>query len=291
MVGLFQPKAAAAPLVETFLPCVEGILPAAAPAPTFVSYPGNMPFQHSFFNLNLLYCMKTFSKSLALLLVSFAALLGACRKNAEEVIELLSDSEAAEIIETAVSDRSAGFTLPTVDMAQIVETYLQNCGTPGDTTLTKSASSPAASYSMNCQLNWLVNCSALGVPQDATLDLNGNGNFSTTRWNGTGQSTGNLVMGGLAPGATNYTLNGTYSLNGTITGNLRRIDPSFNCQVVMTLSALTLDKTTYQINGGNGTAVITAQTANGTPQTINATLVFNTNGTVTVTVNGHTHTF
>ncbi len=229
----------------------------------------------------------------ALTLTLCAALFSliACRKNAEEIVALLSESEAAEIAEAAVAERTAGATMPTVDMAEILASVPQTCDVPGDTSFQKSNSAGAASYNYTFNLAWLLDCSDLNVPQSASVDISGLGTFSNNNWTGNEQSTGQLTFTGLAPSATDYVVNGSYTLAGDLTGNLRRVDPTLNVTTEIALSGLTLRKSDYQITGGTGTLLMTATNGQGTSQTVNGTLVFNGNGTVTVTVNGHAHTF
>lgn len=233
------------------------------------------------------------NQTLAALLffVSALACFSSCRKTAEDIIEIISESEAAEIAETAIAERTAGMSMPTVDMAQILETYLENCGVPGDTTLQKSNSGANASYNYTFGLEWLVNCNDLGVPQNAEVGLSGDGTFSTNRWSGDEQASGTLTFTGLNPQATDYIVNGSYTLEGDVTGDLRRVDPTFSCTTTITLVNVTISKSTYKITGGSGAVQITGTNGQGNTRTLTGTLTFNGDGTVTVVVNGHSHTF
>jgi len=213
-----------------------------------------------------------------------------CRKSGEEIIALLSETEAAEILETSVSAKMAGFTMPTVDMAQILENYLNSCNVPGDTSLQKSKTVAGASYNYTFNMDWLVTCSNLGVPQSAAVDIAGNGTFGSPHWSGSDVTVGELVFTGLSPQEPAYIVNGTYELEGDLTGNLRRVDPTLNCVTELNISNLTISKSSYQVTGGSGSAKVIGS-SNGRQQTLNGLLTFNTDGTVTVTVNGHTHNF
>lgn len=226
-------------------------------------------------------------------LLFFAALISfaACRKSGEEIVALLSETEASEIIETSVSARTAGVTEPTVEMAESMENYLNSCNVPGDTTIYKSNSIPAGSYNYTFNLDWLISCSNVGIPQSAAVGIAGNGTFGSAHWSGNNATNGELVFTGLSPQETAYIVNGSYTLNGDLTGNLRRIDPTLTCVTELTLTNMTISKSTYKVTGGAGTAVVKVTSGSGQQQTLNGTLVFNGDGTVTVTVNGHTHSF
>jgi len=220
----------------------------------------------------------------------FASLaLVSCNKDPEEVQALISDSEAAEIVETAVAERSAGATMPTEDMAELLASL--SCGEPGDTTFQHSGTPGPGTYTGTFEIGWLVTCSNLGVPQSATFTLDGNTSFSVTRWAGSGSGSGGLTATGLNPAATAYIFDGTYTTSRTLTGTLRVADPTISTTTVLTLSALTIRKSDKVITGGTGTVQITATTAKGASRTVNGTLVFNGDGTATVTVNGYSHTF
>jgi hypothetical protein len=238
--------------------------------------------------------MKNTRKNHLLILLTFTittvALFTSCKKDPEEIAALLSETEASEIAETAISDRTAGATMPTVDVAKLVESSLGNCGVPGDTSFQKSKSG-TVSYNYKYDLGWVVNCNNLNIPQNATVTIKGNGNFGTARWDGATQGDGNLTFTGLGLSDPNYIANGSYTISGDVTGDFRKVDPTLTCKTEVTLTGLTISKSTYKITGGTGTLKITATDGKGRTETVNGTLVFNADGTVTVTINGHSHTF
>lgn len=223
--------------------------------------------------------------------ISIIAFSSSCRKDPQEIIELITESEAAEIIEDAVADRTSGLTAPTFDAADIVTAYLNACGQPGDTTFSKSKTTGVATYNYVFGMDWLISCTDLGVPQSADINIEGNGNYSSPHWSGVQTTQGGLVFTGLSPQETAYVVNGNYDLDGNLTGTLRKVNPSIDCVISMELTNLLLDKTSQKITGGAGTFTLTASTANGQSKTLIGGLVFNGNNTVTVTVNGYEHTF
>ena len=235
--------------------------------------------------------MKFNQKICSILFLAVLFSFAACRKSGEEIIALLNETEAAEILETSVSAKTAGFTAPTIDMAQIIDTYLNSCNVPGDTTLNKSKVAVGTSYNYTFNMDWLVTCSNLNVPQSAAVGIAGNGTFSSPHWNGSDVTTGELVFTGLSPQETAYIVNGSYELEGDLTGNLRNTDPTLSCSTELQITNMTISKTTYKITGGSGTAKVTGTSSSGQQQTLNGLLTFNADGTVKVTVNGHTHSF
>jgi len=230
-----------------------------------------------------------FNSALFAVLAFVALALVSCKKDPEDIQALISDAESAEIVETAVAERSAGVTVSTEDMAEMLASL--SCGQPGDTSLQHSGSVGPASYSGTFDLGWLVTCSNLGVPQSAAFSLDGATSFTATRWAGSGTGTGDLTATGLNPAATAYIFDGAYTSSRNLTGNLRVVDPTISTTTQITLTALTIRKSDKVITGGTGTVVITATNAQGSSRTLNGTLVFNGDGTATVTVNGYSHTF
>lgn len=238
--------------------------------------------------------MQIFRSKLSILAFAlFAALFtfASCRKDAEEIVALLTDSEAAEIAESAVSERTAGATMPTIDMTEILAAIPQTCDVPGDTSLQRTGGVAGTSYNYSFTLGWLVDCNDFNIPQSASVDVTGAGTFSSAHWSGNDQCTGDLAITGVAPSATDYVVNGSFALTGSMTGSLRHNDPTLTVNTTVNLSNMTVRKSDYVITGGNGTLVITASNAQGNTQTVNGTLVFNGDGTVTVTINGHSHNF
>ena len=215
----------------------------------------------------------------------------ACNKKAEEIQALVSNSEATEILETMITERTAGLTMPTVDMAAILETVENNCGVAGDTTYSLTKTLGAATYNRNFSLNWLINCNQLNIPEDATFKVTGAGTFAGVNWTGETACTGDMAFTGLSGQATEYSASGSYLYTGTLTGDLRRTDPSVTCEADLSLTNLRISKTTNQITAGTGTATLKATATSGETITVTASIVFNGNGSVTVNVNGRERTF
>lgn len=237
--------------------------------------------------------MKSFSNSIfaLVLLVSGTLFTTSCRKNAEEVQALVTDSEAAEILETTISERSAGMTVPTTEMAEIATESSLDCGLTNDTSFQVSKTVGLNSYSRNFNLQWTVNCTQFGVPENALFNVSGSGTFGSANWTGNTTADGALTFTGLSLQQPNYTAYGTYNYAGTLQGDLRRTDPTLSCVATITMDNLTISKATNEITSGSGSATLTVTSASGQTASFTGTVVYNGNGTVTVVVNGHTHTF
>ena len=229
--------------------------------------------------------------ALSLFFVGMLTLTTACKKDPEVVAELLSSSEASEIIESVIAEKAAGLTMPTVDMTEILASVLNSCGQPGDTSYQVNKALGNNTYSRTFNMSWLVNCSNLGLPQNANFTVNGSGSFANLTWTGTTASTGEMTFTGLELSAPAYIGNGSYTYTGEITGDLRRTDPTLTCEITLDLINLTVTKSPSAITDGNGLVELKATAPSGQSITLTGTLVFNNNGTATLTINGHAHTF
>ncbi len=213
-----------------------------------------------------------------------------CQKTREKDDVLVTETEAAEIAETAVAERSAGVAQATTESTEMIASSSQVCGSTHDTTFQASKTMGAVSYNQQSQLHWSIQCTNL-IPQTAQLTLTGNGNFTSNHWDGDNQASGTMTITGLQPQSTTYNASGTYTRTGNLTGDLRNSNPTFNCVTTVTLANLTISKSSQQITAGSGTVTVTASGAGGQSTTLTGTLTFNGDGTATVVINGHTRTF
>lgn len=225
-----------------------------------------------------------------ILLFAIMAIVSACSKE-DATEELLTEKEAAEIVESAVSDRSGGASTTTLAAVEMAELPTAACGISGDTIISKSVTAGPITFSTVNNIAWQTICNQLNIPTGGELTFNGTNSFNSNNWTGNATSEGELLLTGLLPTATVYTLNGNYDYAGTITGNLRRRDPSLNTSVAVELTSVTVSKQTKKITGGAGTVVISVTAQSGQNATLTGSLTFNGDGTATVTINGYSYTF
>jgi hypothetical protein len=226
------------------------------------------------------------------LLSALTLSLVACSKDESNAPEVVSDQEATEIMESAVSSRSGGMDESLDNMMEMSAVAMNGlCGQPEDTTFSFNGSNLYATYNYTNTLSWLLTCSNFGVPQQLGFQINASASFDAARWDGSSTATGDLVVTGLKLLDTAYIVNGTYAHQGNVTGTLRNADPALDAILDVTLFDLTIRKQDRFITGGNGAFILAVTNAAGKTRTVNGTLVFNGDGTATVTVGGYSHTF
>ncbi|MBL7775729.1 MAG: hypothetical protein JNK89_06975, partial [Saprospiraceae bacterium] len=177
------------------------------------------------------------------------------------------------------------------DLATLLSNASLDCNKAADTSFQRNSTAGPVNYQYQVDLGWLVHCNNAGIPQSADLSLTGAGAFAAQHWSGSTQSDGALRCTGLNPQATAYLFNGNYDLEGQLTGQLRNTDPTLDISIALQLTDLSLRKSDRLITGGTGAFTLTATNGRGRTETITGTLVFNGDGTATVTVNGYAHTF
>ncbi|TND08214.1 MAG: hypothetical protein FD123_2469 [Bacteroidetes bacterium] len=228
----------------------------------------------------------------AVLLVT--VVLGGCRRDEEEETPVTTD-DAADVVTYALQDGSGGCAAQTSEAASYASdeglrtTQSIQCGVPFDTTVSFTYSgNVTASYSLQWHL--LLNCDSLNIPQSLNFSSPYNGNYNgplmqssnsgNLSWTITGLGTGNTVP---------YTFNGSFTRTGSHTSKVRN-QSTFSSDLQVTVTSLTVDKTTEHITGGNGSLSLTCQSSTGTSYSFSGTIVFNSNGTATLTINNTNYT-
>lgn len=239
--------------------------------------------------------MKALKISSAMILLLIALASSGCKKTTGTTT---TADDAADAIQASFSTSSGG----TAEDVSSAAKYAMNsgygktdginqlqCGVAFDTTITytySGAGSGTASYTHS----WDILLSCNGV-SPSSLQWTGSyqGSFDAARLSGTNSGTRNFTLTGLQPSAAQYIVNGTTSRNGTNTSKVRN-QYSYTADITSTLTNLTVDKSTYKITGGSCAVTAVLTVSSGSSQTFNGNIVFNGNGTATLTINGNTYT-
>ena len=225
--------------------------------------------------------------AMLLIVTSFSS----CRKEEEEAP--ITTDDAADVVTYAMQKSSGGYASESEEAAAyMTDADLQTttptlqCGIPFDSTVTLnySTSNVTASYTLSWDL--LLSCNNQNVPQSLSFNSPYSGSYSGPLMSSS--NTGNLTwtVTGLGSGSsTPYSFSGTFTRNGSHTSNVRN-KTTFSSDLQVTVTAVTIDKVTQHITGGTGTVSLNCQTSTGKSYTFTGTIVFNSNGTATLTING-----
>ena len=132
--------------------------------------------------------------------------------------------------------------------------------------------------------SYMMACNGLNVPQMVEFEASSVGSYSTSRINSNDVTNTVIAISGLQPSASSLLFSGFFNREGTqsITTNLntRSLSSKFNADLVNVL----IDKSNYSISSGGGTFVLSGLSEN-IPFSFYGTIVFNGNGSVSLTVN------
>lgn len=222
---------------------------------------------------------KNFFFLIPLVLV-FSLLLNACRKDTE-----ISEEDVVESIESALKTNGSE------DMALISTPYKSaGCGFTKDTTVTKSVNGTDFNWSRTANWNWVVNCDSNNAYNNVVFTESGNSSFDGPRIAWTATHGGTFTVSNLLVSEANYVVNGNMTRNANGTISARRRSENYTCTVVHNWTNINVNKDSRSIVSGTGTVNYTGSMA-GNTITRTGTLVYNGNGTATLTMdNGNVFT-
>ncbi len=211
----------------------------------------------------------------------------ACVSDATDLIE---DDDVVELLENALNSKAGGFDAQMTDMLALVENYQNACGQTFDSTYSKTNGlGSLITYGYTYAWAGTVNCDTANAPQTINFSYSSSGNYTAPRMSSSDNGTYSIVVSGLQPSNSNYSLGGTYTRIGTQTTKIRN-EFSFTATLGVGLTDLTVEKTTKDIKSGTGTFTVTGETSGGESITYDGSLTYNDDNTVTVNFNGKDYT-
>jgi len=227
--------------------------------------------------------------------LSFAAVLllaaVACKKSNNTTPTTggnVSNQEAADMVAGSISLNSNGVANVAADAslnASIFVSTHASCGTTKSDSISRQSNPNAPfSYSYKLKYNFTVDCDG-SQPDSLSSNLTYSGSFNGPNMSSSNSGTSNFTVNGLLPGASNFVINGEYKRAGSFSS---KIDTSNhgNSNIDIVIKSLTLAKPSRNIVSGTATISITGDVPRKGSFSYTGTLVFNNNGTATLTLNG-----
>lgn len=237
--------------------------------------------------------MKSLFKLFLLVPLFGMFLLTSCE---EEVIEtpteVITDDEAADLVENSLAIETSGMAEQTETVAAVAPSVAPQsflCGLSYDTTITRIRTTGARTYDYTFTWNWILNCPTNNYPTQLFGTYTMDGVYDTPRMSSDDDATHTYTVDNLNTTDSFYVWNGSYLRNGSQTSKVRN-QHTFTSVINITTTNVHIDKTTRQIISGTGTFTITASLTNGTTKNVTGSFIFNGNGTATISVNGNTYT-
>ena len=265
--------------------------------------------------------LKEIMKSVKLSIVVLL-LLGAvsCKKSTNAVPALtpnVSNSEAADIVASSISLNTNGVTTVSDDATNVANSQSLNLGgsyaefpknaaeknrsvrvfvpknlscgdTKKDSITRQSISGAAIGYSYSSIYSFTLNCKN-NVPDSLNASSAFSGTYSGPIITSVYTGSANMTVSGLQPAATNFTINGNYQR----TGNFKSKKDTTNSgthTVNIVVTNLSVVKAGRTIAGGSATITVTGNVVKKGNWTYTGTIVFNNDGTATLTLNNVVYT-
>lgn len=221
------------------------------------------------------------------LLVAATLLFTACNK---ESLTTMSDDDVSESMSSDFSESSGG-TSTDISASARTAAVLNNsvfCGLTGDSTYVYVG--VGGRYNLTTTWTWIVTCTS-GTPTSIDFTNTGNAAFTGTNLDFTNTFVGNASITDLS-NATEFTAAGTSVRTGTGTIAARKKSKDFAYVTTFNYTNVKIKRSDYTIASGTGTARCVGTVVDGEDFDRTATILFNGDGTYTVTLdNGKTYTF
>jgi hypothetical protein len=237
--------------------------------------------------------MKKIKLSLVTMLLLSAV---ACKKTgnspSSRISGNVSTDEAADMVGASLSVNSNGIANISDDAAlaaNAVVTAHTPCGTTRTDSISRqSHSGSAVSFNYKLKYAFTVNCSN-NQPDSLSASLTYSGSFSGPRLSSTNSGSSIFTVNGLLPTAKDFVINGEFKRSGSFQSKADTSNHGNN-NIDIILKGLTIRKVQRTIAAGSATFSISGDVPHKGSFSFNGTLVFNGDGTATLTINGAVYT-
>lgn len=231
--------------------------------------------------------MTRIKRFLPILVFTMTAFMFTSCDKKDEIVQALTESDAVEIIETAMQSNSGGLTTNLEDMSDQLMTAVSTgllCDSIYMNTISKDHQGIQiqAEYTSDCTHE--MTCNNLNVPQTASATILTTSAYSSPRIQSDDNSTFAAQATGLQPSSLLLNISGYFNQEGTQDINLMG-QKSVSSTLIIDLDFIEVNKQNYHINAGSSTFSLTGTTSNDSFSFV-GDLVFNGDNSATVTING-----
>jgi hypothetical protein len=230
-------------------------------------------------------------KKISFLLVSIAMIFASCDKDDETPQIQISPEEAASLIATSLGADQGGLQGIFADAISVVNEVTDPntggrqiaCGASDNTIFTyASEQDETPSYSFNYDYGWTLTCSG-DAPSQVNINLSYDGSMEspdfTFSYEGNSGFTVTDIMQDI------LTVNGTHNQAATYNLSSEGQQYSGTDTFSYVLTDIKVSKTTSDVQSGTASVQLSGITNRGA-YSISATIVYNGDGTATITING-----
>ncbi|CAN5202846.1 hypothetical protein BH09BAC1_BH09BAC1_01720 [soil metagenome] len=231
--------------------------------------------------------MQNILKSvLCLSLIIFT--MSSCSKDDDKNDVVVTEADAADVTASALELNSSGLALELKEITLYIENGIQTltCAVSHDTIVTKTTTG-VTTGTATLNLTYLLNCDSIGDPISLKITGTTSGNYNGPRTEGTHTGSRDLLF---APNSNDELLvNGTFIRTGSFTSKVRTLN-SYTATVTVTATNLLITGIDGIIKGGTATVNAKTSVTGGNDFEFNGTVVFNSAGVATLTINGTQYT-
>lgn len=247
--------------------------------------------------------MKTFKTSIVILL-----LLGAisCKKTDSNTGAAITTDQAADLAAGSLASDSFGLAAVSDNIALGAQTVAsvntgsksvnsagtaslhQECGSTQTDSATYSGSNGSQSFNYLLKVSRTLNCNTSSQPDNLANNVAYHGTFDGPNLSTTATGSAIFTIAGLTQQATNFVINGEYKRSGSFQSKVGN-KTTGQSDVDIVVTDLKLTKPGRKIASGSATIAITGSTSKNGSFSYTGTLVFNGDGTATLTVNSSTY--
>ncbi len=230
-------------------------------------------------------------KSFAQLFLFAAFLIGfnSCQKD-EDTVPVITDEEAAEIVEQAVVSNTYGMETVVTETTALTTEELEKstlaCGVAFDTTIIKTGSGQALyTYYYESNLNYELICQGF-TPESFNIGAAVSGEYETPRLSSSDATTYDAFITNLLPVDPQYNYTGTMTRTGS--QSIRVVnEKEMTSTLAISTTGLLVNKETNEIDGGTAEFMLTGTVVEGSNFMVEGSITFNGNGSATIEVNGN----
>lgn len=206
---------------------------------------------------------------------------------------LVSTDDAADMVSGSLSLNSNGLANVASDVtfnASVIPNTRQMCGTvKADTISRQSTVGASVTYSYNLTYNFMILCDTASHPDSLSSSLIYSGSYSGPNIATTNSGSSIFTVGGLLAAAPDFIINGEYKSAGSFKSKTDTAKNGNN-SIDIVVKGLTVKKPGRTIVSGSATISISGDVPKKGNFSYTGTIVFNGDGTATLTLNGTVYT-
>ena len=231
--------------------------------------------------------LRSLSKWILGLILVPTLVLSSCKKDDDtdsSSSKAMTEEEASEVVEGSLSDSNGGMEDQVVYACNHVVNNIDTAQCNVNYYVTVSGSNPTGSViTYDFDYNWkrTITCNTANNPQSFSFQYEGDLAYDAPRMSSDDVVEGNFLVTGIDdPNAWVFSAN--YSKVGTQQSKVGS-NRSFTTTVQVVIESITVDKSSLEIESGTGTVLVSGYTNLGLSYSHTGTIVFNGNGSVTLT--------